>query len=77
MVVLDQLSVSKDGYSTFMVSLDLDSSKISNVYAIFGDEGAEMTFPAAFQLDDPWGSNVGPVCNCPSARPSHPPTRTY
>eukprot|EP01043_Picozoa_sp_COSAG02_P022795 COSAG02_NODE_1195_length_13940_cov_15.482407_8_plen_287_part_00 len=73
MLIVHQLEVSKDGYSTFMVSLDIDSSKISDVYAIFGDEGSEMTFPAAFQLDAPWGSNVGPVCNCSHMPPPPPP----
>lgn len=62
MMVLDQMAVSLDGYSTFSVSLDLESAHISNIFAIFGDEESPMSFPPAFQTDGPWGSNVGPVC---------------
>ena len=62
MLVVDQMSTSKDKYSTYMVSVDLDSTNVANIFAIFGDEQSVMSFPPAFQVDNPWGSNVGPVC---------------
>jgi hypothetical protein len=60
-LVVNQMEVSQDGYSTFIVTLDLDSPSVSNVFAIFGDEEVPMSFPPSLQLDAPWGSNVGPV----------------
>ena len=61
MLVLDQMGSSKEGYTTYLLSLDVDSSQISNIFAVFGDEQSPISLPPAFQMDDPWGSNVGPV----------------
>jgi hypothetical protein len=60
-LVLDQLQVSQEGYSTYTLSLDVDQTKIANVYAMYGSVDSPLIFPPAFQMDDPWGSNVGPV----------------
>ena len=45
------------GYTTYRLSLQL-SGDAGNVYTIFGRENAAMSFPAAYQVAAPFGSNV-------------------
>ena len=45
------------GYTTYRLSLKL-SGDAGNVYTIFGRENAAMSFPAAYQVAAPFGSNV-------------------
>ena len=60
--VVEAQSVSQDGkgipgYTTYRLSLQL-SGDAANVYTIFGRENAAMSFPAAYQVAAPFGSNV-------------------
>ena len=45
------------GYTTYRLSLQL-SGDAANVYTIFGKKNAAMSFPAAYQVVAPFGTNV-------------------
>jgi len=59
------------GYTTYRLSLQL-SGDAGNVYTIFGRENTAMSFPPAYQVAAPFGSNVSlaltvrraPTCPC-------------
>ena len=51
------LAASKAGYTTYRVSVMLPEAR--DVYAVFGQPGAELVLPPAFQVATPFGSNVG------------------
>lgn len=48
------------GYTTYEVSLELKNLN-SNIYAIYGDQENNMIIPAAYQLPDYQGSNIGGI----------------
>ncbi len=57
-----QLGTSRAGYSTYQVAVGFDSSKVEDVYALYGDEGGSpLHFPPGFQAPSPFGTNIGPV----------------
>ena len=47
------------GYATFQIVLHLQGTA-QNVYTIYGDD-RPLTFPAAYQVESPFGSDIGPV----------------
>ena len=51
------------GFTTYRLSLVLNSNDIQNVYAIFGsvDDSHIMTIPPAYQIDTVFGSNIGGI----------------
>jgi hypothetical protein len=61
-VTVSVLSVSTDkaGYETFQVSAKF-GSRAASVYALYGEPGAPLEIPPAFQVDPPFGSDIGPV----------------
>lgn len=67
--VTTALASSKAGYETYQVSITLTGSgrdfneggAMSDVYALFGQAGAPLMVPAAFQAAAPFGVNTGPV----------------
>ena len=61
--VATQMSTSKSGYETFQVGVQFDSGLVEDVYALFGEAGASMVIPPAFQVAAPFGADVGPVRN--------------
>ena len=61
--VATQMSTSKTGYETFQVGVQFDSGLVEDVYALFGEAGASMVIPPAFQVAAPFGADVGPVRN--------------
>ena len=62
-VITTQMSTSKSGYETFQVGVQFDSALVEDVYALFGEAGASMVVPPAFQVAPPFGADVGPVSN--------------
>ena len=52
-------STGKPGYTTYQVSVQFTNAR--DVYALFGEPGDPMTFPPAFQVATPFGTDVGPV----------------
>ena len=70
-VTCQQSSSSKDGYDTYIVAVEFDPDMMLDVYALYGEEGDPLIFPPAFQVDPPFGSDVGPV----SLRPCVPARR--
>ena len=50
-----------EGYTTYNVEIRFDSSRVSNMYTIYGDEHATLDFPPCYQVPAPFGSNVGPT----------------
>ena len=48
------------GYSTYRLSLSL-SARAGSVYTIFGGQGNELEMPPAYQVDIPWGTDIGGV----------------
>lgn len=63
-VTTTQLSSSKRGYTTYQVGVAFDSGMVEDVYALFGESGDGMVIPPAFQVDAPFGTDVGPVSLC-------------
>ena len=55
-----QTSSAKPGYTTYQVSVQFGAAA-QDVYALFGEAGAMLNIPPAFQVAAPFGSNVGPV----------------
>eukprot|EP01050_Picozoa_sp_SAG11_P006464 SAG11_NODE_502_length_8891_cov_4.603731_4_plen_230_part_00 len=49
------------GYTTFELSLELKSEVAANVYTSFGHVDHPMYMPPAYQVDAPFGANVGGV----------------
>jgi hypothetical protein len=60
-IVTTQMGTSKAGYETFQVGVQFDSGLVQDVYALFGEPGANMVIPPAFQVAAPFGTDVGPV----------------
>ena len=60
-VVATQTATSKAGYETFQIGVNFDSGMVQDVYALFGQAGANMVIPPAFQVAAPFGSDMGPV----------------
>ena len=56
-----QISSTKAGYATYQVGVNFDSGSVQDVYALFGEAGDAMMIPPAFQVDAPFGADVGPV----------------
>ena len=56
-----QISSTKAGYATYQVGVNFDSGSVQDVYALFGDPEDAMIIPPAFQVDAPFGADVGPV----------------
>lgn len=57
-----QLATSRAGYSTYQVSVAFDTSKVEDVYALYGEQGgAPLSIPPAFQAAAPFGTDIGPV----------------
>ena len=50
----------KPGYTTYQVSVQFGAAA-QDVYALFGEAGAFLDIPPAFQVAAPFGSDVGPV----------------
>ena len=46
------------GYNTYQLEVQLTSAQTS-LYAIFGDADHHMLLPAAYQVDAPFGANIG------------------
>ena len=57
---VEQTQTWKAGYSTYRVMCQFDSTA-SEVYALFGEAGAMLVIPPAFQQAAPFGADVGPV----------------
>ena len=57
---VEQTSTAKAGYTTYRVMCQFDSTA-SEVYALFGEAGALLDIPPAFQQAAPFGTDVGPV----------------
>ena len=51
------LATGKAGYTTYRVSAMFPEAL--DVYALFGQPGADMIMPPAFQVATPFGANVG------------------
>ena len=51
------LATGKAGYTTYRVSAMFPEAL--DVYALFGQPGADMIMPPAFQVAAPFGANVG------------------
>ena len=60
-ITTTQMSSTKAGYATYQVGVNFDSGSVQDVYALFGDPGDAMIIPPAFQVDAPFGVDVGPV----------------
>jgi hypothetical protein len=60
-ITTTQMSSSIDGYATYQVGVNFDSGAVQDVYALFGEAGAAMIIPPAFQVEAPFGADVGPV----------------
>ena len=60
-IVTTQLSSSKAGYETFHVGVQFDNTMVEDVYALFGEPGANIVIPPAFQVAAPFGADTGPV----------------
>ena len=60
-IVATQTATSKAGYETFQIGVNFDSGMVQDVYALFGQAGANMVIPPAFQVSAPFGSDMGPV----------------
>ncbi len=52
---------SKAGYQTYQISATFDRTVVQDVYALFGETGANLMIPAAFQVAAPFGTDTGPV----------------
>ena len=48
------------GYTVYEISLEMKYSN-GNIYAIYGDEANPMVIPAAYQLKDHQGANIGGI----------------
>ena len=48
-------------YTTYAVEIQFDSSRVANIYTIYGDDRAPLEFPPVYQVAAPFGSNVGPT----------------
>eukprot|EP01052_Picozoa_sp_SAG31_P046680 SAG31_NODE_9023_length_1346_cov_1.318364_1_plen_186_part_00 len=48
-------------FTTYTVDVEFDSSRVRNIYTIYGDEHAAMDFPPAYQVAAPFGANAGPT----------------
>ena len=57
---VEQTSTAKAGYTTYRVTGQFDSTA-TEVYALFGEAGALLNIPPAFQQAAPFGTDVGPV----------------
>ncbi len=55
-----QTSTAKPGYTTYQVSVTFGPA-VQDVYALFGEAGALLNIPPAFQQAAPFGTDVGPV----------------
>ena len=55
-----QTSTAKVGYTTYQVSVNFGPA-VQDVYALFGEAGALLNIPPAFQQAAPFGTDVGPV----------------
>ena len=60
-IVATQTAVSKAGYETFQIGVNFEAGTVLDVYALFGQAGATMVIPPAFQVPAPFGADVGPV----------------
>lgn len=60
-ITTTQQATSRAGYSTFRVAAGFDASVVADVYALFGEAGANIVIPPAWQAAAPFGSNVGPT----------------
>ena len=47
------------GYTTYRLSLQLNPSRTRNIYTIFGEVGARLAVPAAYQAASPFGADIG------------------
>jgi hypothetical protein len=54
------VSTDKSGYETFRVSAQF-GPRATSVYALYGEPGAPLEIPPAFQVAPPFGSDIGPV----------------
>ena len=51
-----------DGFTTYQLSLTIKPNKqIKNIYAIYGDLGAEMYWPPAYNIGGPFDSDIGGI----------------
>ena len=56
----EPMSSSLDGMTTYLLRANL-GAEASNVYTIFGSPDLAMVLPAAFQVDAPFGADIGGV----------------
>ena len=57
------------GLTTYRLSVTLTGSAI-NIYSIFGQVSEPMLVPAAYQVDAPFGQDVGGAFLCSPSRPA-------
>ena len=57
---VEQTSTAKAGYTTYQISVNFGAA-VQDVYALFGEAGAPLNIPPAFQQAAPFGTDVGPV----------------
>ena len=60
-LAVTQMGQSKSGYATYQVSVEFDPRSVVDVYALFGEVGAALIIPPAFQVAAPFGVDTGPV----------------
>jgi hypothetical protein len=62
-IVVEQLTSvgTLAGYTTYGVAMAVDTAAVLDVYSVFGQAGHPLVIPPAFQVETPFGTNIGPA----------------
>lgn len=60
-VTTTQQASSRAGYTTYRVAVSFNARVMADVYALFGEAGASLVIPPAWQAAAPFGADVGPT----------------